>query len=124
MRNLEQQAKRILDVYLERGHAALAEFRLKNVDAALKTMKLRKAAFHNFQAIDALAVKSGLDLISIPDFAGLFIQLQSLDIHLKDEMQKAKDLAGEQARRLNVARRKISKYRSTVDSSSRFEQSV
>ena len=124
MRNLEQQAKRILDVYLERGQTALAELRLENVDAALEIMRLRKAAFYNFKVVDALATGQGFDLNSLPDFAGLFIQLQSLDIHLMEEMQKAKELAGEQARRLNAARRKISKYRSTIDSSSRFEQSV
>lgn len=124
MRNLEQQARRILNVYLERGQTALAELRSDNVDAALAILRLRKAAFHNFRAIDALAVAQGLDLNSIPDFAGLFIQLQSLDIHLTEEMLKARELAGEQAHRLNAARRKISKYRSTVDSSSRFEQSV
>jgi hypothetical protein len=124
MRNLEQHAKRILEVYLARGQAALDLLRSEKVDDALEALRWRKAAFHNFRVIDSQAQLAGIDLQTIESFAGLLSEIQSVDMHLKEEMIRARDLANVQAEKLHNARRKIGKYRSTVDEPSRFEQSV
>jgi hypothetical protein len=124
MRNLEQHAKRILEVYLARGQAALELLRSEKVDEALETLKWRKAAFHNFRVVDSQAQSAGIDLHQVESFAGLLFEIQSVDMHLKDEMIKARELANMQAEKLHTARRKIGKYRSTVDKPSQFEQSV
>ena len=124
MRNLEQDAKRILEVYLARGQAALDLLRSEKVDDALETLRWRKAAFHNFRVVDSKAQQAGINLQQVESFAGLLSEIQSVDMHLKDEMAKARELANMQAEKLHNARRKIGKYRSTVDKPSQFEQSV
>jgi len=124
MRNLEQQAKCILEVYLARGQAALDQLRLQKVDDALDTLKWRNAAFHNFRVVDSKAYLAGINLQKIESFAGLLFEIQSVDMHLKDEMIRARELANVQAETLHNARRKIGKYRSTENKPSRFEQSV
>ena len=124
MSNLAEQAKRVLEVYLARGESALRLLRSGNVDEALIHLRNRKAAFHNFRVVEARAADQGQTLSSDPSFAGLLSQLQSVDKHLKDEMEKARGSAAEQARKLSAARRKIGKYRSTEETLSRFEQSV
>lgn len=124
MRNLAEQVKRILEVYLTRGEAALEYFHSGDTDQAIEILQNRKAAFHNFRAVEKIAEDRGMDWNEIPDFAGLLSRMQSVDSHLKDEMKKARDLAEVQAKKLNAARRKIGKYRSSVEGQSRFEQSV
>lgn len=124
MSNLAEQAKRVLEVYLERGESALRALRSGDVEQALIHLRNRKAAFHNFRVVEARAGDQGEVLSRHPSFAGLLSQLQSVDIHLKDEMERARKSAAEQARKLSAARRKIGKYRSTEETLSRFEQSV
>lgn len=124
MDNLTEQAKRVLEVYLERGETALREFRSENVDQALICLRDRKAAFYNLRVVLAKVEEQGIDLSGYSIFAGLLSKLQSVDNDLKDEIFKAREMAEEQAKRLSAARRKIGKYRSAEETLSRFEQPV
>lgn len=107
-----QHVKHVLEVYLERGLAALAALREDRLDDAVHALSLRAAAFHNFRAADALALTAGYDSAKDPEIQTLWIKIREIDEALAPELARAQDETRREALRVKEARQKISGYRS------------
>lgn len=112
MHDIIAKAQLILKIYCARTQQAITLFKDQNMGEALKVLKLRNAAFHNFRVVEHLADKAGLDITKNPSLIDLFQDLQRLESELFPLADDYKSKIQLQASRLTEARRKINGYHS------------
>jgi hypothetical protein len=126
MRDYASQAAQALAVYVERGRKALAAIEAGELDEAERLLRLRGAAFHNFRALDDLALKAGIDLGGDERLAAL----AAADAERRGPLEKALRAVyaktGRQLAKIREARQTLGNYRSDKQATpgSRFESSV
>lgn len=124
MQDFARQAKEALAVYLERGKAALACMNDGKIDEAMELLKKRNAAFHNFRAQDALALKDGKDLSLSEDAQHLWQEITKIEKSLNALVASEKEKAGILHQKIREARQKISRYHSGNPDQPRFAKTV
>lgn len=124
MEDAPQRAKHILAVYLDRGRRALSLFAAGDPDEATALLARRKAAFHNFCAVDHLARTQGHDLAQDPEAQALTAASLAVDEDLRRALAKAQADALQQMTRLRAARQKISRYHSGDPSGAQFTRTA
>jgi plasmid stability protein len=124
MRDTVGQAKKALAVYLARGRAALAKLRAGQYDEATEVLRRRGAAFHNFRAVDALALTEGRDITADPAAQALWQEIRVVDVELRDELQEAHAKTAALYQKIRETRAKIAAYRSGRASGPRFEKTA
>lgn len=120
------RAARALEVYLERGQAALTCLDEGEIDAATAILEKRQAAFYNFKALDAMARQAGENIATNSRVIAIYSALLELEPKLAKVIKDARDQALEQFRYVRSTRRKLNQgYGSSVtDGDTRFFQSV
>jgi len=118
------KAKRALGVYLERGQAALLHLEGGRASDADALLQRRSAAFHNFRAVDALALKEGDDLKSDPEALALWNEIRIVDKALAAALAAARDETANLYLKVREARGKIGKFRSGSAAHPKFEKTA
>lgn len=124
MQDFARQAEEALSVYLARGEAALASLKGGNFDEASELLRKRNAAFHNFRAQDALALKVGQDLSLTAAAQRIWQDIRTVELALLELMSIEREKAGTLHQRLREARQKISRYHSGNPDQPRFEKTA
>ena len=91
MQDFPRQARVALKVYLDRGREAVINLKSQNFEKVEEILRLRKAAFHNFRAADALAISNGLDVVKEKEIVDLWEQIKEVDTELEGLMTDARD---------------------------------
>lgn len=110
-----ENARKALLIYHERGEAALLAYADGNFEVATDWIIKRTIAYHNFRAIDALALKLGCDITSAEDIRVLLQKCQTQNLSLEEAMRKISEKSKEQLSKLVAARRQISGYQVQAD---------
>lgn len=120
------RAVRALEVYLNRGQAALACLERGDAEQAADLLAKRNAAFCNFRALDAVAQAAGEDISRCPRGVEIFRAVRELEPQLVSALVAARDQARDQYRYVRATRRKLNQGygSSTTEGDSRFAQSV
>jgi hypothetical protein len=113
-----------LAVYLERGLAALTSLRAGRYDEATEVLRRRGAAFHNFRAVDALALTEGRDITAAPVAQDLWQKIREVDVKLSDELRAAHAKTAALYQKIRETRAKIAAYRSGRSEGPRFEKTA
>jgi hypothetical protein len=124
MQDFRRQATVALEVYLQRGLTALENLDLRNYEAFDAAIQRRVAAFHNFRAADELAKRTGFD-ISRDEFSrDVWKRIAEVDRRIEAAILSLKAKLERDATVLRNARSKISKYRSSTNQDSEFQQII
>ena len=124
MRQYKEQAVKALEVYCARGEAALDALLRDDLPTAEQLLLKRKAAFHNFRVADQLALDQGFDSSQDPVAIELVKKSQILDRRIEVEMRKAQNSTLSKLKKYTSSRKNIGKFRSTLKSSSSFQQTI
>ena len=103
----------ILNVYLERTNAAIGLVRKGDFDLLGDLMRMRSAAFHNFRALDAIAVGIGYNINKDKKMKNLMIQIDQLNKQLETELDEAKQKLKSSLVKVSSNKEVISSYRSS-----------
>lgn len=112
MRDLARQVRSTLTTYLERGRAAVVSLKAGRLDEATEILRLRTAAFHNFRAVDALAMKDGSDLAKDPVVLAMWDEIRAVEKELAVELAVAAQKTKQLYTKIRETRAKIGHYRS------------
>ncbi len=125
MADFAHQVRCILRVYRDRGAAALASLTSGKIDEGNTWLKRRTAAFHNLRVAETrLATGSIEELADDPEVQVIWQEIRSIDEKLQQAIRESQTKTAELARKLQIARQKITCYRSGEPESPRFEQSA
>ncbi len=125
MRDYPHQAQQALRLYVERSRSALAALQRDDFAGAIKFLRLRKAAFHNFRANDALAAAEGFQIERDAAAQQLAQQAGQVDQLLISTLTSHRDQTAAEVTRMSHLRGKISRYKSGEQPSKlSFEQQV
>ncbi|MBM4252231.1 MAG: hypothetical protein FJ146_09690 [Deltaproteobacteria bacterium] len=112
-------------VYRDRGAAALASLTAGKIDEGNTWLKRRTAAFHNLRVVETrLATGSIEELADDPEVQELWQDIRQIDSKLQAVISESQSKTAELVRKLQIARQKITCYRSGEPEPSRFEQSA
>lgn len=124
MSDRTRNAKRALSVYLERGRQALDLLKNGRFDEANDILRQRNAAFHNFRAVDALALRDGSDIKDDPEAQALWIEIKLIDQKLAESLKAARIMTAALYKKIRETYAKIGAYRSRRSNDPRFEKSA
>ena len=124
MREYKHNARKALEVYLERGQLAIANLTKGKVEKAEELLRWQTAAFHNFRAFDSLAMSQGFDLSKDYRFIKLWDEVKTVDDQIQSLMAKARNDAQQALIKLGNARGKIGHYRSGLAENPNFARTV
>jgi len=125
MADFAHQVRCILRVYRDRGAAALASLAAGKIDEGNTWLKRRTAAFHNLRVVETrLATGSIEELADDPEVQELWQEIRQIDIKLQAAITESQSKAADLVRKLQIARQKITCYRSGEPEHPRFEQSA
>ena len=122
MRDFAKQARAALSVYLQRGATALAHFESGDVDSALETLRMRKAAYLNYRAGDVILLKQGIDIALESEVVVTINKIKEVDSVLQVRIEEARVKAESDLARIVNHRSKLGRYRSGLAESARFEK--
>lgn len=96
------KARTALRVYLERGQLALKALESGDVEEFFAQLDKRRAAFHNFRALDHLARTANVDLAQDPDVKELWEHIQAVNTRISDVSSEAvQNMEGQVSRLVN-----------------------
>ncbi|MEN9834821.1 MAG: hypothetical protein RL011_1014 [Pseudomonadota bacterium] len=125
MADFAHQVRCILRVYRDRGAAALASLAAGKIDEGNTWLKRRTAAFHNLRVVETrLATGSIEELADDPEVQELWQEIRQIDIKLQAAITESQSKTADLVRKLQIARQKITCYRSGEPEHPRFEQSA
>lgn len=124
MDDLAHRVKHVLAVYLDRGRQAVKALHEGRFDEAQEILLLRNAAFHNFKAVDALAMANGCDVASDDQTLDLWSDIRKIDVELNAALAIARDATKELHDKIHIARSKIGKYRARKAVNTSFTKSA
>lgn len=105
-----QKAVQALNVYLERGKLALAAMDKDDTSEFLALLDKRRAAFHNFRALDHLAQSEGVDLAHDPEVKRIWNEIRATNSLLQKISGRAVSDMESQTKRLSIGRSVSQKY--------------
>jgi hypothetical protein len=103
----------VLNVYLERTNAAIDLVRKEDFDLLGDLMRMRSAAFHNFRALDAIAVGMGYNINKDKKMKDLMSKVDQLNEQLETELSEAKKKLKSSLVKVSTNKDVISSYRSS-----------
>lgn len=109
-----------LETYLKRGFEAISLLDKEQFDGAMEKLRLRDAAYHNFRALDHLALESGIDIARDGDVANLWLQVESLNKDLMYRLLSHLNISAGQLRQVQVFRKDMQNYASGNTPSNKF----
>jgi hypothetical protein len=124
MRDYARQARKALEVYLNRGAEALEFARTGDVDRLNMLLGKRRAAFYNFRAADVLANKYSQVKQNSEEILALWKQIREIDAVLMGEMQEIKNGLAAQVAKFAENRKKMNRYKSGKSKSTQLETPV
>ena len=125
MAEVAEQVRSILRIYRDRGAAAVAAFAAGRIDEGNLWLRRRTAAFHNLRASESkLSSGSLADLAADTDIQKIWADIRKIDQQLIAATKSAHHTTKQLLQKLQVARQKISCYRSGVPEQPRFEKSA
>lgn len=110
-----EKAKKALQVYLERGRNALSALESGKIDEFFAQLDGRRAAFHNFRALDHLALAANIDLAQDPDVKQLWEHIQEVNTLLGSVSNETMQKMENQLSRLVNGRSVSLKYGSCLE---------
>ncbi len=111
-RSYPTQAKIALAVYLRRGDAAIALLQKDDFDNAMEMLRLRDAAYHNFRALDHLALDQGIDIGKDGEVRDLWLKVEKLNKNLMYMLLSQLNISAQQLKQTTAFRRDLQKYAS------------
>jgi len=102
MQDLNAKVLTALEVYLKRGHEALAALASRGPDEFFAVMSLREAAFQDFRALDAGAIQDGFDMQARPEVRRLWNEIDQVNRTLMGVMTEAQRALGEKLTHLRT----------------------
>ena len=125
MADFAHQVRCILRVYRDRGAAALASLEAGRIDEGNTWLKRRTAAFHNLRVAEThLPSGSLIELSEDAEVSAIWQDIRKIDERLAAAVSAAHANTAELVRKLQIARQKITCYRSGEPELPRFEQSA
>ncbi len=124
MASWSERACTALTVYYERGARALELIRQEEWDDADAMLNMRKAAFHNFRAVDHLALQEGYTAEQDAQLKAIWGQVSSVDSELLAVMTAAREKIEAELIRLSKVKATLGKFRSGHASESHLEKPV
>ena len=124
MASWSERACTALTVYYERGARALELIRQEEWDDADAMLNMRKAAFHNFRAVDHLALQEGYTAEQDVQLKAIWGQVSSVDSELLAVMTAAREKMEAELIRLSKVKATLGKFRSGHASESHLEKPV
>lgn len=113
MRNqYPQHAKKALEAYLKRGHEAIELLTTERFDDAMEKLRSRDAAYHNFRALDHLALESGIDIARDGEVVQLWHKVEALNKDLMYQLLSHLNISKQQLNQTQVFRRDLKNYSS------------
>lgn len=110
MKDLNSQVKVALEAYLERGVLALKTLETKGAEAFFEVMQRRDHAFHNFRALEALALANGYDVALDGDARRLWNEIDRVNRTLLGVMKEAEARLSQTAQRLKTGKAHTQAY--------------
>lgn len=124
MRNQFAHMKKILGVYLKRGHEVKSALLDRNFDEADKMMKWRDAAFYNLKAAIFLTEKNGIKLKTDDQIEKMIADSEKIDAEIAGLLKQNQMELLKEIQTFNRSRRQLTKYQSGRPVSSGFENSA
>ena len=124
MWDFRQQARRALQVYLERGALALKYFSDERLDRFEVALRRMTAAFHNFKAADAILRANGEDIADDVIVKQLLPEIQRMDSDVQTAVIKLQGKITSELVHFSKVKTNIGKYRSGMKFRSAFAQAV
>jgi hypothetical protein len=125
MTDFAHQVRCILRVYKDRGEAALNSLEAGRIEEGNNWLKRRTAAFHNLKVAESrLATGSLEELSDDPEIQAIWQEIRNIDMKLASAIATAQTKTADLARKLQLARQKITCYRSGEPELPRFERSA
>lgn len=106
----EEKAKIALKVYHERGVSALQALEAGNIEEFFALLDKRRAAFHNFRALDHLAMRAQVDLAEDPDVQKIWSEIEAVNKLLSATTSQAMQTMESQVTRLATSKTVSTKY--------------
>jgi len=124
MQDLNAKVLAALEVYLKRGYEALTVLESRGPEEFFAVMRLREAAFHNFRALDAVAIQGGFDMQARPEARRLWNEIDQVNRTLMGVMTEAQQALGEKLAHLRASRVQGQAYRSGTPPVLRLVKSI
>jgi hypothetical protein len=124
MHDLTAKLRVALEAYLQRGHEALLALESHKAEEFFQIMSRRDAAFHNFRALDALAVKAGFDVAADGELRRIWNEIDQVNRTLQGRMTDVQTDVGERLGRLRANRSHTRAYRSGTPPALRLVKQV
>ncbi len=115
-----QQAKNALEVYLKRGAEALEYLAKEQYDQAIDKLRFRDAAYHNFRALDHLALESGIDIAKDKSVSDLWKQVEAMNSKLMFDLLSHLNISAQQLNQTQAFRRDLQNYTSGTPQPTKF----
>lgn len=115
MTELLHKTKTSLRVYLERGRAAVNVMETEDdgdLDEVTSALRLRDAAFHNFQALEAMLAQAGVDIAQDQEAQALVAEIHQVNQALKTLLNAAVVKVGRRLGQVRGAQAGARGYRS------------
>jgi len=106
------KAKDALKACLTRAEKALAHLEQGDDAAFEEAFRSRTEAFHNFRALDHLALMDGSDLAHDPEAQKIYAMISAIDTQLAGEIEKSKTRVRGKTIRTKQIQRTLGAYHS------------
>ncbi len=110
MKDLNSQVRVALEAYLERGRLALKTLETKGAEEFFEVMQTRDHAFHNFRALEALALDKGYDVALDGEARRLWSEIDRVNRTLLGVMKEAEAQLGNRIGRLKSGKAHTQAY--------------
>lgn len=110
MKDLKHQVKAALEAYLARGMDALKTLEAKGPEEFFKVMQARDHAFHNFRALEALALSQGFDVALDADAKRMWSDIDRVNRTLLGVMKEAETQLSQRLGRLKSGKNHTQAY--------------
>ena len=113
MKDLNRQVLAALEAYLARGKEALKTLEVegeRGAEAFFQVMQTRDHAFHNFRALEALAMAQGHDIALNPEARQIWYDIDRVNRTLFGVMKDAETRLGQRLARVKVGKAQSQAY--------------
>ena len=110
MKDLSNRVRTALEVYLARGVEALSTLESQGPEEFFEVMQTRDHAFHNFRALEALALQEGFDVARDAEARRLWNDVDRVNRTLLGVMREAEARLGERLGRLKAGKAHTQAY--------------
>ena len=121
---LVHQIEQVLEVYLQRGEAAIEAFESQDYELAKHWITWRKAAYHNFLVLDKKAAMEEQGYPGDPKLQALWRQIQKSSEKLDAMIYEYRGKLKSQLHALQIKKTKFQKFKSLHGTSRGFQREI